>query len=431
DGRVVAAANGAGALALWDPATGKRRCAVEGEKDAKLPRRRTPVLALSPDGRTLAVVGKDPEGGITLHDATTGKRLPISPRHEATPADPALAYEPPHALAFSPDGRTLLAASRTDGVRLYETATGKEARQLLEPSEDAIGGVAFAPDGRSLAARTDATIRVWEAATGGERRRWDAPAHPEVGNARAVALSPGGRFVAVSGGGAEVSVGRVAACGDLRGLTGHGGPVTALAFAAGGRLLSVSRDGTAILWDTASLKWDRKEGPEKVDAAAAWAGLDDPDPARAFQTMARLEDAPAAAVALLRGRLKPAAAADPRQIERLIARLDDDDFEKREAASKELANLGPQAEKALRQAVKDPPSAEAARRIKELLKRIEDGSVSAGRLREARALEVLEAVGTAEARKVLEELARGAADAALTQEAKASLSRLSTGPAAP
>ena len=64
------------------------------------------------------------------------------------------------------------------------------------------------------------------------------------------------------------------------------------------------------------------------------------------------------------------------------------------------------------------------RRIEELLKKIEDGAVSGERLREVRALEVLEGLGTPEARKLLEELAKGAADAALTQEAKASLERL-------
>ena len=46
------------------------------------------------------------------------------------------------------------------------------------------------------------------------------------------------------------------------------------------------------------------------------------------------------------------------------------------------------------------------------------------RLRQARALEVLEAMGTPEARTLLDELAKGAADAWLTRDAKTALERL-------
>jgi WD40 repeat protein len=427
DGKFVAASNGEADFAVWEVATGKKRCASDHVKATGIPRRRVLVLALSPDGKVLAVAGKEPEGWIDFHDTATAARLATSPaRPAAADPDADRGHSPPHAMSFAPDGRTLLTSSSTEGVKLYETATGKEVRQLLEPTEDPVWGVAFAPDGRSVAVRTNATIRVWETATGGERRRWGAQEATDHYGDRAVALSAAGRLVAASAGGKEFGVGPVAG-GELRPLTGHDAAVTALAFAAGGRLLSVSHDGTALIWDISNLKFEKKGPGEKIDAEAAWAGLDAADPAKAFETMARLEEAPEAAVALLSKRLKAAAAADPKRIDTLIAQLNDDEFEKREEASKELAGLGPQAEQALRKAAKDPPSAEAARRVKELLRKIDDGSVSGGRLREVRALEVLEAVGTPEARKLLQELARGAATAALTQEAKASLSRLTTG----
>ena len=108
----------------------------------------------------------------------------------------------------------------------------------------------------------------------------------------------------------------------------------------------------------------------------------------------------------------------------MIAQLDDDEFEKREEASRELEKLGSQAEGALRKAAKAKPSAEVVRRVNDLLKKMDKNAVSGERLREARALEVLEGIGNADAVKLLEELAKGAADAALTQQAKASLERL-------
>ena len=45
---------------------------------------------------------------------------------------------------------------------------------------------------------------------------------------------------------------------DLRTFAGHDGPVTALAFAAGGKLLSVSDDGTALVWDTSGAETGRE-----------------------------------------------------------------------------------------------------------------------------------------------------------------------------
>ena len=50
--------------------------------------------------------------------------------------------------------------------------------------------------------------------------------------------------------------------------------------------------------------------------------------------------------------------------------------------------------------------------------------VAAEEMQALRAVEVLEMIGTAEARKVLEGLARGAAECDLTREAKAALERL-------
>jgi hypothetical protein len=72
-----------------------------------------------------------------------------------------------------------------------------------------------------------------------------------------------------------------------------------------------------------------------------------------------------------------------------------------------------------------------ARRAADLLKKVEGDTVSGERLREMRALEVLEGLSTTEARKLLEALARGPADAVLTQEAKAALQRLTRRAAAP
>ena len=84
----------------------------------------------------------------------------------------------------------------------------------------------------------------------------------------------------------------------------------------------------------------------------------------------------------------------------------------------------------MRKALESDPSPEARRRIGKLLDALA-GPVTAGEaLRVLRAVEVLEYIGTPEAQAVLKELAQGAPEARLTQEAKAALDRLAKRPAA-
>jgi hypothetical protein len=64
------------------------------------------------------------------------------------------------------------------------------------------------------------------------------------------------------------------------------------------------------------------------------------------------------------------------------------------------------------------------RRVESLLEKLERPFDDAAQLRAYRALTVLERIGGADARTLLEELARGAASAWLTQEARHSLDRL-------
>ena len=101
-------------------------------------------------------------------------------------------------------------------------------------------------------------------------------------------------------------------------------------------------------------------------------------------------------------------------------------------AADALERLGEDAESSLRRALADKPSLESRRRVERLLERLVIAPVNdPARLRELRAVEVLEHINTVEARRVLAALAKGTPEARLTREAQASLDRLAKRPALP
>jgi WD40 repeat protein len=80
-------------------------------------------------------------------------------------------------LAVAPDGRTVASASRTDGIRVWDTATGQQLRQFPNPPATAAYAgqrLAFAADGRDLLCmsteKASAFLRL-DPATGQERLR--------------------------------------------------------------------------------------------------------------------------------------------------------------------------------------------------------------------------------------------------------------------
>jgi WD40 repeat protein len=111
-------------------------------------------LALSPDGKTIALGGF---AVIALYETETAKLL-------AKVEDP-LGHLDVSSLAFSPDGKLLLAGG-SNHVRLLDGATGKLARKLLG-CQYAVNVVAFSPDGKVCAATgIDQKVFLWDAETG-------------------------------------------------------------------------------------------------------------------------------------------------------------------------------------------------------------------------------------------------------------------------
>jgi hypothetical protein len=167
--------------------------------------------------------------------------------------------------------------------------------------------------------------------------------------------------------------------------------------------------------------------PLVVGLEGCWADLASPDAGRGYAALCRLAAHPAWAVPLFRKRLRPVPAVNKKRIARLVAALDDDNFDVRDRAHQELVLVGDQARSALLQALKGEPGPELRKRARELLKKIEGPVRDPDKLRRIRAVEALERMGTPEAVALLRKLAGGAPAARLTREARESLARLREG----
>jgi hypothetical protein len=133
---------------------------------------------------------------------------------------------------------------------------------------------------------------------------------------------------------------------------------------------------------------------------------------------------PEPTLAFIKKQVRPIPPVDTRQIGRLISQLDEQEFGKHADAEKELAKMGELAEAQLRGALSDHPSAEVRRRVERLLAKLEGPKTRPDQLRAIRVVEILEHIGSSEARDLLTTLAQGAPQALLTREAKQALDRL-------
>jgi hypothetical protein len=408
------------AIRLWNAARGTPLRRLEGHR-AGLFR-----LVFSPDGKTLvsASNGHHPaQEAQTLRrwDVSTGAELPV-PEQRRGDRGP---------LAFSPDGKYL--ATQRERLHIWEIATGRVVRQRDTPIHGNLA-VAFSPDGRTVAfvdsiefqGRSVGQLVLWELASDKDRLRTEQP--PDWPGC--LAFSPDGALLATGDRRGAVRLWD-GATGESIGLgEAHDGRVESLIFTPDGRYLaSGSADTTLLIWDVSVLLAKRPRGSalSTHDLDRLWEELGSSDAARAAASIARLTAAPAQAVPLLRARMRPISAPAARRMDRLLTDLDDSQFDVRERAAAELEKMGDLAEMALRRLQRGRPSPEVRRRVDGLIKKLEGPLSSAEELRTLRALEVLERLGTPEARTVLQTLAEGAPDARQTREARAALERLARG----
>jgi WD40 repeat protein len=179
------------------------------------------------------------------------------------------------ALAFSPDGKVLAAATggllKTGKVALWDTTTGKPCAAVVDhPANGSIFAVAFSPDGQWMATGSNVLVKrgnefvssgqvcLFEAATGKVERNL-AEAHD--GAAYSAVFSRDGKWLATSGNDGTIKLWEMPALKEKSALKRHEGRVGALAFSSDGKwLASAGDDGVVVVWDTAGAqpRWTLK-----------------------------------------------------------------------------------------------------------------------------------------------------------------------------
>jgi len=287
----------AGAISLWDRASGKRLAFLSGLFGQFL------QVAFSADGKTLVSLGgavnrKVLPSGATYYSQSYDWKIMI---WDVASAKLVATLGTSTALAVSRDGR-LVAGANSDGISLWDLATRKKVASIARPPKSSaqVRFLDFNPDGKTLAAAyEDGTAIIWDIAAGKESltiqtgkpykpnllavfcplcyspdggrlatsdwtgavSQWNAQsgalirAQPaSFDESRCVQFSPDGKTLATGDGSSVVLLAARTGMATKE-LIGHNGTINSIAFGQGGKLLaSGSDDKTAKLWETATGK---------------------------------------------------------------------------------------------------------------------------------------------------------------------------------
>jgi WD40 repeat protein len=233
-----------GKVEVWNTITGKKLCTLTGHKDE------VRSVAFRPGSHDLASAGDD--RSIKIWDVGTGMELHTLPYQ----------HGPVKSVAYSHNGKLLASAclEDADGVRIWEADTGKEVGRLPQQGV----AIAFSPDDQRLAVAF-LDVALWDLVTA--KRLLQYQGH--IGGVAGVAFSPDGQSLA-SIGEQNGTVKILDALTGTEALTlqakGEGwGHRNAVGFSPDGQWLvtvaAVESKGSVKLWPAPAAT---------ADAAAAW-----------------------------------------------------------------------------------------------------------------------------------------------------------------
>ena len=236
DGKTIAAPLAGRGIVAWDLTTLSERPIDGPVPGDKAPASAGAGIAFAPDGSKLAGPAPDltAPASILVHDLATGASVGFGP-----PGNPAT-----H-LAFTPDGRSLLAKGIEGQIQAYDVAT--RAERPIAANLSYLAGVAVSPDGATVASSgADRYLRLWSVADGSEQAKLKGHLRAILG----VAFHPDGRHVATGDAGGSIFLWDVPSRRAVAQFSGHAGKVWAIAFRPDGREMATAGEDRRIrIWD--------------------------------------------------------------------------------------------------------------------------------------------------------------------------------------
>jgi RNA polymerase sigma factor (sigma-70 family) len=225
DGKILAGADG-NSVTLWDVARGKWRHEFHHTYCVG-------ALAFLPDGKTLLSGSGYNDPVIRLWDPFTGREKGQWHGHKVDV----------QTIALSPDGKLAVSGGQDKTLRLWDVTTGKELRRLGSAKE-MIWSATFSPDGQTIASGAK-VVRLWNVSTGQELCSFGDGTILEVG------FSPDGKVAAsVASSDGNVRLWEVATGRELRQFGNRGEGRALFAFCADGRTLATGDSAGPIhIWD--------------------------------------------------------------------------------------------------------------------------------------------------------------------------------------
>jgi WD40 repeat protein/tRNA A-37 threonylcarbamoyl transferase component Bud32 len=149
------------------------------------------------------------------------------------------------AVAFAPDGRSLLAACADRQLHLFDLDTGAEQRCFAQSPQE-IACIAIASATGHVLTGPGASVRIWDIATGQEAARLTG----HTNAVRSIAVSRDGRQAVTGGDDRTLRLWDLHGGREIQRFAGHRAEIIGVALSDDGRfVVSAGRDQTLRLWD--------------------------------------------------------------------------------------------------------------------------------------------------------------------------------------